>query len=188
MRIYLIPQGSALPGTILYLFSQKMELDPYNIFRNATITHVKLMNNVLPHIFKKIRSGISILPNLRNPWIVKVKCGLHPETFFEIFRAVRDFRNIGVKCLKMKDKKGVTKSYKIDFIYINAFTTHIKHLSNGKLNARTFMKKTLRNECKGEIYATEEKPIKMTYKINTGICEITLPYKVTNQYNVIVSD
>ena len=166
-----------------------MPLDTYKVLRSKTIKHQTLLDWILPTILKRIKKGIKLNQSLHSPWCIKVKFDIHKETFAEVFRAIADYsvKELGVICNKKRNKNNIITSYSITFPYLNSFTHHFRQLSNKKLNSRDYLQKKLSNQCKGEVYASPEKPILMNFKVNTAVCELKLFYKVQNQFGNLIS-
>ena len=161
-------------------------LETYQVLEKKEVKVEPIVKWTLKRIVFSISRRITFKQKFKNPWTVEVSEFIHESVFYEIFRAIRDYKiSYGREIEVVRDKKNSIKEYIIKFNHFGALAFHLKQLTN--INIIERFTKINASGNKAEVQATSEKPAIIRYKKSTGAFTIQLHYRVSNRYGNVCS-
>ena len=164
-------------------------LQSYEILNKHQIETGKLIEWHFIEIVKSLKRKITLKRKFTNPFTCTVTRDLHKNTFYEVFRAVRDFEvKFGTHTSVLRNKKNCITSYTIIFEHFGALKFHLSKLTKkDKTEVVEFLSKSFSCGSKAEIIATEEKPVVLCYRCSNNILTLKCHYKIENVYGRLTS-
>lgn len=162
-------------------------MDTYKYLENHKTQTQSLVNWHFKLILTSVRRKITLRQKYRDPFTITVTSLVHPDIFYQAFRAVRDFKTkIGFKADCERTAKGKPKLYVLTFDQLGVFKFHLCKLSNSKSVSHFLKKEFVRGE-KGTIEVSSEKPAVISYKVSTGTLTLQCSYICKNSFGYICS-
>ena len=174
-----------------YLFTGKQSLrsmDSYTLLKNKKIHQNTLISWHLNEILRRIPRAITQKHNFLNPWTISLTREIHPSTFYEIFRTIRDdgFEDF-VECCVVRDKKSKIISYKMTFKSLGIVKHHLKKMCE-RDDIHNFFTKKFRDQSVGSLHVSEDSPALLSYKLKTNKCNLTSTYQIKSIYGTVITD
>lgn len=162
------------------------KLETYEVLKEKKLNVVVTLQYHLKRILDSIRRKISFHQKFRNPWVIEVTEYIAPPIYYELFRAVRDYKiSAGFVAETVKDSKNCTKEYLLEFNHLQVFKHHLQEVLEEEIDL--FFHKTNSIGNVGCVVASPERKITLQYKVKTGALFISMHYSVTNKYGNLIS-
>lgn len=138
-------------------------------------------------VLTSLRRKITLRQKYRDPYTITVTTLIHPDIYYQAFRAVRDFETkIGFTAITERTGKGKAKLHIVKFDRLGVFKYHLQKLSNIKNISHYFKKDFKRSETE-TIEVSAEKPAVLSYKVSTGTLTFQCSYVCTNSFGHVCS-
>ena len=162
-------------------------LDTYKTLSKKSVFVSSVLMWHFSAVFHSVKRKISAKESFQSPWQICIQREMYVNFFVEWYRAVRDHvRQVGIRKPKpIKDKRGVVKSYELNFTVYRVFEFHVSEIMNSDVDS--YFKKELANGCHGSVIINDEKPCIIKYNCKRSILTLNLFYEVTNKYGTVIS-
>ena len=162
-------------------------IDTYKYLEKHQSETKKLIHWHFKLVLTSLRRKITLRQKYRDPYTITVSTLVHPEVYYQAFRAVRDFdAKIGFTATTERTAKGKAKLHILKFDRLGVFKYHFKKLSDVK-NIGYYCKKEFKRGETGTLEVSADKPAVVTYKISTGTLTLQCSYVCTNSFGHVVS-
>ena len=167
-------------------------MNTYEKLNEAKSETAPLINWHFTRLLTSIKRKLTLKQTFRNPWQFSVVESIHISIFRVIYGAVRDYRSEegrpqpSVHCKTVHQRSGLAKSYEITFSSFFSLIHHLTKLSNPEAHILEYLRKVIsKNEI--NVVVTEEKPVKLFFKVSTSTLTVTGHFQVKNQYGILCS-
>lgn len=168
-----------------FYFTGKCKMNTYEILDNHKAETCKLVEWHFTEVTKSIKRKITLKRKFSDPFTCTVNRDLHKDIFYQVFRAIRDYKiQFGTLTEVTRNKKNIVTSYSIFFEHLGSFKYHISKLCkrDKKEIADLYFSKVFSCGSKANIVVTKEKPAVITFKCTRSILTSKCHYTTVNKY------
>ena len=164
-------------------------LEPYRILREHSLSTISLIAWHFNSILKSIYRKISLKQSFRDPFTVKLTEIIFKDTFYQAFRAIRDFQpSDGVSTKTGKKRR------RFRFTNLEALVQHPTKLTctskedGGKVVIeKVYIRKRFAHGQNGKIVVSIDDPATFHYKVSMSTLTVSIKYQMTNQFGTVCS-
>lgn len=164
-------------------------LDTYKVLKSHKSSTFNLVKWHFEDILKSIKRKLTLKRKYSDPFTCNVSRDIHHDTFYQVFRCIRDYvPSIAVYTEVKRNKKKVT-GYNIKFEHIGPFTFHLSQLAEELKDtvSSEFLRKTFACGSRAKVVATKDKPLVINYKCSTNVMTMICHFETKNSYGNVTS-
>ena len=171
------------------LFNQQ-PLETYEVLKSNQTSIFEIVQWHFEEIIKGINRKISLKKKYKDPFTCIVTRDIHPSTFYQVFRAIRDYKiTFGTKAEVFKNKRKQVTGYSLSFTHFGALKFHLCQLTEKEKEdiEKEFLSKSFACGSRAKVVASDQKPFVITYKCSTSSLTLKCHYETTNSYGNVTS-
>lgn len=164
-------------------------LDTYSVLSDHKQKSFDLIKWHITEVLKSIKRKLTLKRKYSDPFTAVVIRDIHSDTFYQLFRCIRDFRSqVGIKTKTEKNKKGKPTLRMITFSHFGHFRFHVGKLTGlSEREVKDHLSKIFPCKSRGQVLATEEKPITISFKCSTNVMTVKCHFQTKNVYGNVTS-
>ena len=160
-----------------------------DVLQRCSVNCSQMLQWHFTNTLKQIYKRISLRHTCRNAWSIEVKVVVHRDIFVALYAGLENFRaKLGFSISESwyKTKKEL-KSVTFSFTLLGILVYHLDNICNQCVDIPTHLHKDFKCGSLGEIVASTDKPVTMTYNYANETLRLNLHYFIKNEFGIMLS-